>query len=94
MNSLSSRVLGEHTVQPGNILYDGIVKRSPRMIRMCVENLLAFLRRADSGDDRMAPLQQCLEDMSGDEAATTCEEYSGHTVSLLDAKTKGMTDVA
>lgn len=38
---------------------------------MGLENCLGLLRRTNGRDDRVATGQECLQDMSGDEAAAT-----------------------
>jgi len=61
-----------------DVLDDGEVELVLAVLGVSLLDLVGLLLGADGGDDAVAVLEQDVEDVGGDEAGATCEQYAGH----------------
>lgn len=61
-----------HTVSIGNILHDREIQLLLGNILVRIQDFLTLLLRSDCCHDRMTTREESVEDMGGDETASTC----------------------
>ena len=65
-----------HTIQLRDIFHNHEIKLLLRKPRVRISDLLRLLQRAHSGHNRVAALEERVEDMCGDEATAACVSIS------------------
>jgi hypothetical protein len=68
------------TISLTNIVHDSAVQTIFLQFRVGLQNCFGLLLGAHSCDNRVTPGEEDLENMRGDEAATTCHKYARHIV--------------